>query len=110
MRAEYLDQTDLKLRRPSALRDLRLIDPHRWNFPVHEYSRQIQLNLETDLNIRVSQDCEAPLMTYIDVGPIYGRRPPHCKPSVWNLVQAGPLRVSQLFVLHRFFEARSVLH
>ena len=64
-----------------------------WNLTVHENSRQVKLNLETNVDVRA----------------IYRRRPPECKSSVWNLIEARTLRVSELLVLHRFFKTASLL-
>ena len=61
-----------------------------WDFAVHENSCQIELDLETN----------------VDISPIDGWRPPQGKSSIGNLVQTGPLCVGQLFVLHGFFETR----
>lgn len=55
-----------------------------WDLTVHEDASQIELNLETD----------------VDVGAVDCRRPPKCKPSIWNLVQTRALSVSEFFVLH----------
>ena len=63
------------------------------DFPVHEYSRQIELDLETD----------------IDVSSVDGRRPPQCEPAIGNLVETRTLSMGQLFVLHRLLEARGLL-
>ena len=59
-----------------------------WDFAVHENSCQIELDLETN----------------VDISPIDGWRPPKGKSSIGNLVQTGSLCVGQLFVLHGFFE------
>lgn len=55
---------------------------------VHKNSGQIQLDLKADVNIG-SVDCG---------------RPPKSEPSVGNLVQTGPLRMSQLLEFHRLLE------
>ena len=41
--------------------------------------------------------------------PVDGRRPPQREPPVGDLVEAGPLRVGQLLVLHRLLEAGRLL-
>ena len=61
-----------------------------WNFAVHENSSQIQLHLESD----------------VDVRSVNRRRPPQRETTVWNLVQTRPLRVGELLELHRVFETR----
>ena len=61
-----------------------------WDFAVHKNSCQIELDLETN----------------VDISPIDGWRPPQGKSSIGNLVQTGSLCVGQLFVLHGFFETR----
>lgn len=52
---------------------------------MHKDAGQIQLNLET----------------HIHISPINSRTPPKGKPSIRNLIQATPLRIGQLLVLHR---------
>ena len=66
MRPEDLDQTDLQRR----------------DLAVHENTRQIQLDLETDIDVRS-----------VDRGT-----PPECEPTVGDLVQTGSLRVGEFFV------------
>ena len=59
----------------------------------HEDTSQIQLDLETDVNVRA----------------IDGGAPPECEPTVRNLVETGPLSVGELLVPHRLFEAGRLL-
>ena len=56
---------------------------------MHEYSCEVELDLEAD----------------VDVGPVDGWGPPEGEPTVGDLVQTGPLRIRQLFVLHRLLES-----
>ena len=73
--------------------DLNQRDLQRRNLAVHENARQIQLDLETD----------------VDVGSVDGRRPPEGEATVGNLIQTRPLGVGQLLVLHRLFETGGLL-
>ena len=73
--------------------DLNQGDLERWDFTVHEYTSQIELHLETD----------------VDVGTIDGRAPPESEPTIRNLVQTGSLRVRQLLVPHGLFETGRLL-
>ena len=68
--------------------DLNQTDLQRWNFTVHEDTRQIQLDLETD----------------VDVGTIDRRTPPEREATVRNLVETGTLGVGELLELHGLFE------
>ena len=77
VRTEDLDQTDLEGR----------------DLAVHEDTREIQLDLETDVNVR-AVDCWTP---------------PQREPTVGNLVQTGPLCVRELLVSHRLLETRRLL-
>lgn len=58
-------------------KDLNQRDFQRWDFTMHENASQIQLNLET----------------YVDVRSIYSGRPPQRETSVWNLIQTTSLGV-----------------
>jgi len=60
---------------------------------VHEDSSQIELHLETD----------------VDVGSVDRGRPPESESSIGNLVQSGSLSIGQLLVLHRLLKARCLL-
>ena len=60
---------------------------------AHEDTSQIQLNLETDVHVRA----------------VDRRAPPEREPTVRNLVKTGSLRVCELLVPHRLFEARRLL-
>ena len=77
MRTEDLDERDLQGR----------------DLAVHEDTRQVKLDLETD----------------VDVGTVDGRTPPEREATVRNLVETGPLRVRQLLVTHRLLEAGRLL-
>ena len=77
MRTEDLDQTDLEGR----------------DLAVHEDTREIQLDLEADVDVR-AVDCWTP---------------PQREPTVGNLVQTGPLCVRELLVSHRLLETRRLL-
>ncbi|KAH0925107.1 hypothetical protein HID58_017363 [Brassica napus] len=77
MSTEYLNQRYLQRR----------------NLSMHEHSRQVQLHLETQVNIR----------------PVNRRRPPESESSIRNLVKTRPLCVRQLLVLHRLLETRRLL-
>lgn len=61
MRSEYLNQRNLEC----------------WYLAVHENASQIQLHLETN----------------IDICSINCRTPPQSEPTIGNLVQTGPLRI-----------------
>lgn len=74
---EDLDQTDFQCR----------------NFTMHEDTRKIQLDLETD----------------IDIGTVDSWTPPERESTVRNLVQTGALGICQLLVPHRLFESRRLL-
>ena len=73
--------------------DLNQRDLQRGDLAVHEDAGQVQLDLETN----------------VDVRPVDGRRPPKREATVGNLVQPGALGIRQLFVLHRLLEAGSLL-
>lgn len=60
---------------------------------LHEDTRQVKLNLETDVDIRA----------------IGRSTPPQCKATIGNLVETRALSVGELLVSHRLFEARSLL-
>ena len=77
MRTEDLDERDLQGR----------------NLAVHEDTRQIKLDLETD----------------VDVGAVDSRAPPQREPTVGNLVETGPLGVRKLLVSHRLLETGRLL-
>jgi hypothetical protein len=55
---------------------------------VEEYTSQIELNLETDVN----------------VGSVDSGRPPEGEATVRNLVKTGTLGVGQFLELHRLFK------
>lgn len=71
--------------------DLNERDLERRDFAVHEDPSQIQLHLETD----------------VDVGSVDRRRPPQREATIGDLIQTGSLGVGQLLVLHRLFESGS---
>ena len=73
--------------------DLNEGDLERGDLSVHEDSGQIQLHLETD----------------VDVGAVDCRRPPQGETTIGNLVQTGSLSVGQLLVLHGLLEAGGLL-
>mmetsp|Transcript_9904 Transcript_9904/g.16651 ORF Transcript_9904/g.16651 Transcript_9904/m.16651 type:complete len:467 (+) Transcript_9904:1679-3079(+) len=77
MRSEDLDERDLE----------------RGQLPVHEDARQVQLHLESD----------------VDVGPVDGGGPPESESAVGDLAQPRALGVRQLLVLHGLLEARGLL-
>ena len=60
---------------------------------LHEDARKIELDLETDVDVRT----------------VDGRTPPEREPTVRDLVKTGPLRVRELLVPHRFLEAGRLL-
>ena len=62
-------------------------------YDVHEDTSQIQLDLETDVDVRA----------------IDRRTPPEREPTVRDLVKTGPLRVRELLVPHRLLEAGRLL-
>lgn len=55
---------------------------------MHINSRQVELNLETNVN----------------VGSVDSRRPPKSKSTIRDLVEARSLSVSQLLEFHAFFK------
>ena len=59
---------------------------------MHVNSRQVELDLEADVDVR-SVNC---------------RGPPKGKPSVWDLIQTASLCVGQLFEFHAFFKSTIV--
>ena len=67
MRSEDLNQRNLEGR----------------NFTMHENAGEIQLHLETD----------------IDVSTIDGWRPPQCETTIWDLGKTRPLGVGQFFAI-----------
>ena len=71
--------------------DLNERDLERGDLAVHENARQIELHLETD----------------VDVGSVDRRRPPQREATIGDLIQTGSLGVGQLLVLHRLFESGS---
>ena len=77
MGTENLDQTDLECR----------------NLAAHEDARQIELNLETSVDVRA----------------IDRRRPPQSETTIGDLVKTGSLRVRELLVSHRLFETGRLL-
>ena len=60
---------------------------------LHEDACKIELDLETDVDVRT----------------VDRRTPPEREPTVRNLVKTGSLRVCELLVPHRLFEARRLL-
>ena len=60
---------------------------------LHEDARKIELDLETNVDVRT----------------VDRRTPPEREPTVRDLVQTGPLRVGELLVPHRLFEAGRLL-
>ena len=62
-------------------------------YDVHEDTSQIQLDLETDVDVRA----------------IDRRTPPEREPTVRDLVKTGSLRVRELLVPHRLLEAGRLL-
>src|SRR5690606_25920932 len=65
-------------------------DLQRGNLAVQEDTGQIQLHLETD----------------VDVCPIDRRGPPEGEAPVWNLVQTRPLGIGQLLELHGLWKEK----
>ena len=59
----------------------------------HEDTSQIQLDLETDINVRA-----------IDRGA-----PPEREPTIGDLIETGPLSVGELLVPHRLLETGRLL-
>jgi len=58
------------------------------NLSVQEDTREIKLDLETD----------------VDIGTIDGRRPPQGESTIGNLVETRPLGICKLLELHRLLE------
>ena len=66
---------------------------HCYENNSHEYTSQIKLDLETD----------------VDVGSVDGRAPPKSKPTIGNLVETGTLGIGELLVSHGFLEPGCLL-
>ena len=77
MGPEYLNQRDLQC----------------GYLAMHEYTSQIKLHLETNVN----------------VGPIDSRRPPQCETSIRNLIKTRSLSMRQFLIPHRLFKTTSFL-
>mmetsp|Transcript_42650 Transcript_42650/g.166468 ORF Transcript_42650/g.166468 Transcript_42650/m.166468 type:complete len:261 (+) Transcript_42650:2330-3112(+) len=77
MRSENLNQRDLQ----------------RWDLSVHENAGEIELHLETN----------------VDVSPVNGRTPPKSETPVGDLVEARSLGVGQFLIFHAFFESGRLL-
>ena len=60
---------------------------------MHKNASEVQLDLKAD----------------IDIGSIDSWGPPESEPSIGNLVQARPLSMSELLILHALLEATSLL-
>jgi hypothetical protein len=50
----------------------------------HEDASQIQLDLETN----------------VDIGTVDRRTPPKCEPTIWNLVQTRTLGIGKFLISH----------
>ena len=95
MGTEDLDQTDLE----------------RWDLTVPEewlVSDDTRPRCETNVHENISE-IELDLETDVDVRTVDGRTPPEREPTVRDLVKTRPLRVRELLVPHRLFEARRLL-
>ena len=95
MGTEDLDQTDLE----------------RWDLTVPEewlVSDDTRPRCETNVHEDTSE-IELDLETNVDVRTVDGRTPPEREPTVRDLVKTRPLRVRELLVPHRFLEARRLL-
>ena len=68
--------------------DLNQTDLEGRDLAVHEDTRQIKLDLETD----------------IDVGTVDSWTPPERKSTIRNLVQTGPLSIREFLISHRLLE------
>jgi hypothetical protein len=77
MGSEDLDQRDLQGR----------------DLAVHENTRQVKLDLETNVHVRT----------------VDRRRPPQCESTIWDLVQTRSLGMSKFFVSHALLETASLL-
>ena len=73
--------------------DLDQADLEGGDLAMHEYTGQVELYLETD----------------VDVCSIDRRAPPQRETTVRNLVETRTLRVGELLVSHRLFETRRLL-
>jgi hypothetical protein len=60
---------------------------------AHENASQIELHLETDINI----------------SPIDGRTPPESEATIGNLIETRSLSIGKLLISHRLFESRGFL-
>src|SRR5271155_2594127 len=74
MRTEQLNQTDLERRQ----------------FSMHKTSRQIELDLETN----------------VDVASIESWTPPQRKSTIGDLIETGPLSIGQFLELHTLLKSR----
>ena len=95
MGTEDLDQTDLE----------------RWDLTVPEewlVSDDTRPRCETNVHEDTSE-IELDLETNVDVRTVDGRTPPEREPTVRDLVQTGPLRVGELLIPHRLFETGRLL-
>ena len=63
-------------------------DLERRDLSVHEDSGQVELDLETD----------------VDVGAVDRRRPPKSETTIGDLIQTSTLGVGEFLVLHTFLE------
>ena len=77
MGTEDLDQTNLE----------------GWNFAVHEDTRQVKLDLETD----------------VDIGSIDRGTPPEGEATIGDLVETRTLSVGEFLVPHRLFKSGRLL-
>ena len=87
------DNTLVDLLPQVSSEDLNERDFESGDFSVHEDAREVELDLEAD----------------VDIGSVDSRGPPESEATVWDLVQPTALSVSQLLVLHGFLEARRFL-
>ena len=93
MSTEYLDQTNLQGRDLAVPVNLSGYAICVSLLDLHENTSEIQLDLETD----------------VDIGTIDRRTPPQCEPTIGDLIQTGPLSVRELLVSHGLFETRRLL-
>ena len=73
--------------------DLDKRDLESWNLAMHEDARQVELHLETN----------------VDIGSVDRRTPPEREATVGDLVQTRALGVRQLLVTHRLLETGRLL-
>jgi hypothetical protein len=89
--AQVHDHTLMDLLPQMGTEDLNQRNLERRDLAVQKDTSQVKLDLETN----------------IDIGTVYCRRPPECEPTIWNLVETGPLCIGEFFELHGLLKTGS---